>query len=519
MRLKLDAIVHGERIYRGIQLLLLTSTSSALYLLTAAERGDLAGWLALFCLAATATCIATLVYLRRSLVVRLKAAWKAEQQRFQLVSADPLTETLSRRHFLEMFKEQLGSPLAPSNLTLLLVDLDHFKQLNDTFGHQCGDAALRYLASAMRVVFPHSMIGRLGGDEFGVLMQSGDPCDGLWKSERLIGLLREGMAFEGKQIPLGASIGIAASPIHAGDVDGLVSHADLALYGSKRNGRNRASVFDPGMLADKRHHRVLERELRAAIYLDELELHYQPVVDADGSIFAVEALIRWRHAVRGLISPADFIPVAEQSGLIDSVGAWVFRRACLDAPQLPGQRISINVSAEQIKREDVVVTFSRILAETCQQASRFVLEITETAAMSASAEVVARLARLRDMGFRVALDDFGTGHCGFNYLTKLPIDSIKVDRSYVRSLASDPVASVFTSALCQIARVLDLTIVAEGVETEEEFALAKAAGCNRFQGYFFGRPAPLRQLAANAIDSRIVDDKASERRERTFAVA
>jgi diguanylate cyclase (GGDEF)-like protein len=495
MKLRLNAIEHhSERIYVGVQLLLLTSTSAALYLLIVADRGDVAGWLALFCLAATGTCIATLVYLRSSLAFRLKAAWKAEQERFQLVSADPLTSTLSRRHFLESFREMLGSPFAPQPLTLLLVDLDHFKQLNDSLGHQCGDAALRYLASAMSTVFPKSVIGRLGGDEFGVIVRSGDARDSQWKAERLVDLLRSGMTFEGKQIPLGASIGIASTPAHAQDVEGLLSNADLALYGSKRNGRNRATIFDPEMLADRRHHRFLERELRAAIYLDELELHYQPVVDADGTVFAVEALLRWRHAVRGIIPPSDFIPVAEQSALIDSLGAWVFRRACRDAHRLPGHRISINVSAEQIKREDLVVMLSRILKETGLEASRFVLEITETAAMAASAEVVARLQRLRDMGFRIALDDFGTGHCGFNYLTQLPIDSIKVDRSYIRALASDPVASVFTSALCQIARLLDLTIVAEGVETENEFALARAAGCDRFQGYYFGRPGSLEPM-------------------------
>jgi EAL domain-containing protein (putative c-di-GMP-specific phosphodiesterase class I) len=272
--------------------------------------------------------------------------------------------------------------------------------------------------------------------------------------------------------------------------------ADLALYESKAAGRGRVTVFDEEMLSEKRYRRLVERELRAAVYLGELELHYQPIVNADSSPYALEGLIRWRHSVRGLIAPAEFIPIAERSTLIDMLGEWVFRRACADIGHFQGRRISVNVSGEQLKRDEIVTMCDRVLRETGRSAAQFVIEITETVATAATPEILRRLEALRGLGFHIALDDFGTGHCGFNYLKTLPIDSIKIDRSYIRSLAHDQVAQIFVSALAQIARIQNVGIVAEGVETAEEFALAKAAGCNRFQGYFFGRPVPRDKIGA-----------------------
>ena len=212
-------------------------------------------------------------------------------------------------------------------------------------------------------------------------------------------------------------------------------------------------------------------------------------------MYAVEGPGRWRHSVRGLIAPGEFVPGAEETSLIDTLGAWVFRRACLDSHAFPDCRISINVSGQQLKREEFIVMLKRVLLETGCSADRFILEITETTATAATPEVLRRLQTARAMGFRVALDDFGTGFCGFNYLKTLPIDAIKIDRSYVQSLAQDEVARIFVSALTQIASIQDLVIVAEGVETETDFALARAAGCNRFQGYHIARPAPREKLS------------------------
>ncbi|MHB2264180.1 putative bifunctional diguanylate cyclase/phosphodiesterase [Aliihoeflea sp. PC F10.4] len=508
--MKLHAIQkHNEQVYLIIQFFLIAAFASAVYVLMVSERGEVAGWLALVGVVATLGGAITMSYLRRSLALRLQMALVAEEDQHRLMSVDVGTNAFSRRHFLDALKDALGKPLEPRPATLLLIDLDHFKHLNDSFGHHCGDWALRHLVATIEAEIPHAIIGRLGGDEFGVLVPGNDVQEAQAAAERLITGLRGGMSYEGKSIALSASVGIAACPDHASDAGELMAVADLALYESKRAGRSRVTLFDTDMVADRRRNRSLERELRAAIYLNELRLEYQPVVNADRSIFAVEALVRWQHPVRGMIPPSEFIPLAEQSSLIDMVGTWVFQRACMDIAHMPDLRISINVSGEQLKRDDIVANFENILKTTGRRADQFVLEITETVAMSTRSDIVQRISKLQSMGFRVALDDFGTGHCGFRYLQKLPINSIKIDRSYIATLESDPVAQIFVSALTQIARIQSITVVAEGIETEEQFALARASGCNRFQGYFFGRPAPYERLFGTPVSSTVTEPELS----------
>ena len=446
------------------------------------------------CLALNILAVALALYLRRAMREHLQQASLDEQEKLTLMRTDVLTGARMRGAFLEELREALGRPLAPRQATLVLVDLDHFKQLNDSFGHPFGDAVLIHLVTTLKKLFPDGTIGRLGGDEFAILLRDCDIQTTKARCDILEEKLRAGLSYDNQSVSLSASIGAALSPIHATRSKELMLLADLALYESKGNGRGRLTMFDNGLLSHKRHRRLVERELRAAIYLNELELHYQPVVNADGSVYAVEGLVRWRHSVRGLIPPGDFVGIAEESNLIDTLGAWVFRRACLDLPAFPDCRVSINVSGEQLKRDEFILMLARILAETGQSADRFVLEITETAATAATPEVLRRIEAARAMGFRVALDDFGTGFCGFNYLKTLPIDAIKIDRSYVQSLADDEVARVFVSALTQIAAIQNLTIVAEGVETERDMMLAKAAGCTRFQGYHIARPAKKEQL-------------------------
>ena len=493
--MKLHAIEkHNEQVYLVIQFFLIAAFASAVYVLMVSDRSAVAGWLALVGIIATLGGAITMSYLRRSLRLRLQMALLVEEDQQRLLSLDVATGAFSRRHFLDLLKDAIGKPLEPRPAILLLMDLDHFKHLNDSFGHQCGDRALRHLVATIDAEISGAIIGRLGGDEFGAILTGSDIKEAHAAAARLIAMLRAGMVYEGKSIALSASIGVAACPHHASDAAELMAVADLALYESKRAGRSRVTLFDTDMVADRRRGRSLERELRAAIYLNDLRLEYQPIVNADGSIFAVEALVRWLHPVRGMIPPSEFIPLAEQSALIDMVGTWVFQRACLDIAHMPELRISINVSGEQLKRDDIVVNFENILKTTGRSAEEFVLEITETVAMSTRDDIVQRISKLRAMGFRIALDDFGTGHCGFRYLQKLPINSIKIDRSYIATLAHDPVAQVFVSAVAQIARIQEITVVAEGIETKEHFALARASGCNRFQGYFFGRPAPHERL-------------------------
>lgn len=483
---------NGGRVYVGVQALLVSGTAMAAgaYFLAARESAMMS-WLLFACLLLSVAGLSLLEYLKRTVSDQLKDAVRIEAERHKLSETDILTGALTRGRFLDELNASIGTLSKPRRIMLLLVDLDHFKQLNDGFGHKFGDEALAHLVACAKQCFPDSTIGRLGGDEFAILMYGNDLARCRSRAQKLLAMLQNGRACEGHQVPLGASIGIAVAPQHASSHKELPLLADLALYESKGAGRGCVTVFDPDMLSEKRQRRFLERELRAAVFLNELELHYQAVTDADRNCAAVEGLLRWRHPVRGMISPAEFIPVAERSSLIDMVGEWVFRRACLDLHNFPGIRISINVSGEQLKRDSFVNVFESVLLETGADANRFILEITETVATAASPEIIARIEKLRSMGFHIALDDFGTGHCGFNYIKTLPIDAIKIDRSYIRNLGSDRIAQVFVSALNQIARIQGLVIVAEGIETEEEFALARAAGCNRFQGYLLGRPQAL----------------------------
>lgn len=487
---------HSKRGYYVLQVLFAASALTLAWLVTLFGDSGILTSALIFCLVVNLMAIVILFYLQRTIGERLRRASLDELETTRILSTDALTGAMMRGPFLEELQRALGRPLAPRQATLVLVDFDHFKHLNDSFGHPFGDAALAHLVRLMTRFFPDAMIGRMGGDEFALLVRDCDIEGTLNRSHKLIEELRPGMVHDGHRVPLSISMGVALAPAHAGQPANLMILADLALYESKANGRGRISVFDTDLLTEKRHRRFIQRELRAAIYLNELELHYQPVINADGSIYAVESLVRWRHPVRGLIPPGDFIPVAEASSLIDTLGAWVFRRACLDSAAFPDCRISINVSGEQLKRDEFIAMLARVLEETSCQASRFLLEITETAATGATPEILRRLDAARAMGFCVALDDFGTGFCGFNYLKTLPIDAIKIDRSYIRSLSHDEVARVFVSALAQIAHIQCLTIVAEGVETEDDLMLAKAAGCNRFQGFHICRPAPKEKLAA-----------------------
>ncbi|WP_137934902.1 putative bifunctional diguanylate cyclase/phosphodiesterase [Mesorhizobium comanense] len=492
---------HSGRIYRGIQALLVLSIgTAALGALDISRHLPSSNAFAISTLA-TGLALLALMYMRSSIVHRLRSAEAAEAEKHHFLTRDAMTGAMTRRYFLEALRDSLGTMRDRREATLLLIDLDHFKQLNDTFGHQFGDLTLTHLVKTSERIFSGSMVGRLGGDEFGVIIPHSDLTAINRNVRQLLDAMRAGKSHEGKIIPLSISVGVALAPAHASNTTELMLVADLALYESKAAGRGRVTVFDEEMLSDKRYRRLVERELRAAIYLGELELHYQPIVNPDGSTHALEGLIRWRHPVRGLIAPAEFITIAERSTLIDMLGEWVFKRACADISHFPGRRISINVSGEQLKRDEIVTMCDRVLKETGCSAAQFIIEITETVATAASPEVLRRLEALRGLGFHIALDDFGTGHCGFNYLKTLPIDIIKIDRSYIRSLAHDQVAQIFVSALAQIARIQDVTIVAEGVETQEEFALAKAAGCNRFQGYFFGRPAQRDKLLTLARQS------------------
>jgi diguanylate cyclase (GGDEF)-like protein len=434
-------------------------------------------------------------HMRRQLLGRLGAEMERARIAARDTQGDEVTGALTRRAFFRAAE----AALEPGRRGALLVfDMDHFKQINDAHGHEMGDAALRHLAAAVEQIAPDAVFGRLGGDEFALLVLGEAAADPARLARCLLAELARPMHFAGRQLRLSASIGIAAAE---GTLDEMIGRADLALYEAKRSGRSRATLFDAEMLRERRHQRFVERELRAAILLNELELAYQPIVGTDGRLRACEALVRWRHPARGLIPPSDFIPVAERSLLIDALGAWVLKRACADAAGVEDMRIGVNFSASQFRRDDVVAMVAQMLAETGLAPDRLVIEVTESVAMDALPDVRARVETLRGMGVRISLDDFGAGHCGFSNLRSFPFNSVKIDRSFVQRLGASPADDVVVAALGRVADALGMAVVAEGIETPEQLALTRAAGCTLFQGYHIARPQPWAAIRRDWFDA------------------
>ena len=286
-------------------------------------------------------------------------------------------------------------------------------------------------------------------------------------------------------------MGIAVAPEDASDTDTLISKADLALYKGKNNGRGAVVAFERELLTEERHQRFIERELRAAIIMDELELYYQPVFDAQGKLWSCEALVRWRHGVRGMIAPDAFIPIAEQSDLIVKLGQWVVRRACHDFAKLTVPAVAINVSAAELRNPDYAARFAEEIARADLPGHVFIVEITETAPLQKNSSERKNLEFLRALGVRIAVDDFGAGHASLGYLRDLSFDIIKIDRSYVSQITSRPVDAMIVEAICKIAASLGVAVVAEGIESADQHAMLRALGCTEFQGYLLGRPQPL----------------------------
>jgi predicted signal transduction protein with EAL and GGDEF domain len=349
-----------------------------------------------------------------------------------------------------------------------------------------------HLVRIIGQVVPGALVGRLGGDEFGIMIPGHDNKAALRRlGEALLRALERPVNISGRAVRLSASIGVALSPQDAVDVTDLISKADLALYKAKKNGRHAVVSFDPDMLGDERHRRFVERELRAALLMEELELHYQPVFGTDMTIRSHEALVRWRHQVRGMIPPAQFIPIAEESDLIGKLSEWVLRRACGDLEALGGLPVAVNVSPVQLRHADFARSFLAILQDTGVDPHSIIVEVTETVPLDAGEIEMANLAALRKLGVRVAIDDFGAGHASLQYLRGFAFDIIKIDRSYVANMGSSRIDGMIISAVCEIARALPVDVVAEGIETQEQFTQLRQAGCTGFQGYLLGRPQAL----------------------------
>lgn len=424
---------------------------------------------------------------------------RSEEARI-LARIDPLTEVLNRATFLDELAVKIREAKTSAPVALFVLDLDRFKAMNDIFGHAFGDAVLKRVGHVLAREVGAENVGRLGGDEFAFMLTgavSRSTCDSV--GLRVLEALGEPVSLSGRNVQVEASIGVAWSPEHDVDRLNLMGCADLALYLAKQGGRRRVACFDTDVLKEERYRRQIERELRGAILMSELDVYYQPVHRlTDGRINGFEALVRWRHPVRGLISPADFVPIAERSSLIEKLGDWVFARVCADAVKWPGLKISINVSPVQLKARGFLDMVRKALAETGCDPQNIAIEITEGVLMDEMSTQVAHLHELRALGIHIWLDDFGSGHSGLSYLRDFPIDVIKIDKGLVQNMGSNQANRVFVSAIAQLGRGLDRDVVAEGIETEDDLVLARAAGCSLAQGYHFARPMQAKDVAAYA---------------------
>ena len=421
----------------------------------------------------------------------------------EMAYRDSLTGLANRAALRDRLVERLAMARRTNqSVAVLYIDLDRFKAVNDTLGHPVGDALLRKVAgrfkSALREV---DVVARLGGDEFAVI-QSDAPQPEAAKAlaTRLVDLLGRAYAFDGHMLNVGASVGVAISPNDGTEPDILFKNADLALYRAKAEGRGGFRFFEPAMDERVRKRRLMEVDLRRALALKELELVYQPQISLDtDEIVGFEALIRWHHAERGQVSPADFIPLAEEIGVIVPIGEWVLRTACKQAAAWDRPvSIAVNLSPVQFRNGRLVETIMSALAHSGLAPSRLELEITEGALLDNSEVVLGALNGLRALGARISMDDFGTGYSSLSYLQKFPFDTIKIDQSFVRGIDEDPERRAIVRAVASLAASLGMRTTAEGVETPAELACIRAAGCNEVQGYLTGRPVPA-DIAASLL--------------------
>ncbi len=434
---------------------------------------------------------------------RTAAAIAAGEDRLRhLAMHDPLCGLPNRIFFgerLESVINEIQAGAAPA--AVFYIDLDHFKDVNDTLGHPVGDELIRNVTLRLnRIVRGDDLVARLGGDEFAVITSSGpDNCLLQGIADRMISTLCAPYSINGQNIVIGASIGIAVIDHRTQGAADIMRYADMALYRAKNEGRKRACIYDAAMNEDISHRKSLENDLRDAIDNGGLRLAYQPIVNNSGEVVVgVEALARWMHRERGEIPPAEFIPVAEHSGLINALGEWVLRRACLDGKAWPGITVSVNVSPLQFRRTDFVEMVQRILAETGFDASRLELEVTESTFLGNVETAEDAMLRLKALGVRLALDDFGTGYSSLLYLRRFPFDKLKIDRSFVLSIEQAADAAAIVHAVVSLGRGLGMKVTAEGVETAEQHLFLRAAGVHMMQGYRFGKP-----VSAAAISVRL----------------
>ncbi|MDQ2079171.1 EAL domain-containing protein [Xanthobacteraceae bacterium Astr-EGSB] len=438
---------------------------------------------------------------------------RAEARVAFMAHHDALT-SLPNRVLLRMHMEEMLVRARRNGLGVatLCIDLDNFKAVNDTLGHPFGDLLLQEVAARLRSALgEHDMVARLGGDEFAVLHPDVEtPAEVGALAECIIDVVSAPYSLDGHQVTIGASVGIAFAPVDADDADRLLKNADMALYRAKGDGKGACRFFEAEMDARLQARRRLEIDLRNAVAAEALEVHYQPLIALDRrNVSGFEALLRWRHPEHGMVPPSDFVPVAEETGLIGAIGAFVLRRACADAAKWPDPvTVAVNLSPLQFRNGALLQTVKDALERAALPPRRLELEITETVLLDRSDHVLATLHALRALGVRISMDDFGTGYSSLSYLRSFPFDKLKIDRSFVRDLGSNADSQAIVRAIIGLGESLGIAITAEGVENEADLACLEEEGCKEAQGFLFSRARPqfevLDMLAAGSRRARDV---------------
>ena len=425
---------------------------------------------------------------------------KADAKISHMALHDGLTNLPNRLFFREQIENRLAHVSRDQKFAVLCLDLDGFKRVNDTLGHPFGDKLLRQVAERMTGCLREGdTIARLGGDEFAILQGAlKDPSDAIGLADRIFEVASAPFDLDGQHVLIGVSIGIAVAPTDAADADQLLKNADLALYRAKADGRGTYRFFEPEMDALMQARRTLELDLRKAIVDGEFELFYQPIVNLQRQeVAGFEALLRWNHPVRGLVAPLDFIPLAEETGLIVQIGEWVLREACREATRWPGEiDVAVNLSPAQFKTRNLPQLVVSALAQSGLPAARLELEITESVLLVDNEPTMETLHQLRSLGVRICMDDFGIGYSSLGYLRSFPFDKIKIDRIFVHDLASSADSQAIVRAVVGLGSSLGMTTTGEGVEAQEELDYLKGLGCTEAQGYFLGRPSPASDVLA-----------------------